>query len=276
MKTFPTRINTLALAAAIAVGLGTGCAGFWAASSPEASTEQAVEKPTPIEDTSASASSEESSGGEGATDEAEAESSEMDTTPTAETTDEASGMDSADSDSEMEVKRMELKAAAPMSATAEFYWDVEQNVAMGNDELKLQLVAADSGAELKACREIKVSAGSQSYMGERVGVEIEERAERLTAYLPKDALDQIANADDVHVFVCEYDFGLQPDQLRMLSDLQSAEADIDTESKPASSETQDPEDPPSSFDENLEASEEDDTPVENDDSGSMGSSDEDY
>lgn len=231
VKTTTLRHLVIALVGSLALGVGTGCTGFWAASAPDSESRQEMEKAEPIEDTTMSEGEEAAERAESDEMESESEATAAEEEVGAETETEPTGTDKP-----RELKKMTLAAAGAESVTAEMYWDVEKNTAMGTKELKLQLVAAGSGAEMKACREVKVSADSKSFMGDRVGIEVEERAERLTAYLPQDALDQIAAANAVRVFVCEYEFGLGPAEQKMLSDLQASEPDIESESEPGSDE----------------------------------------
>lgn len=272
------RRTAIAMVGTVALGVGAGCTSFWAASAPDAPPKQQMEKPTPIED-----DTEMDDARAEASD--ETDSAETDTEPGA-GEGEVGGMGTtgsdtgAETDSEASAEekpkmpmKMTVAAAAPKTATADFYWDVERNTAMGTKELKVQLVAADSGAELKTCREVKVSAGTQSFMGERVGIEVEKRTERLTAYLPQDALDKLAAAEKIDVFVCEYEFGLAPAQTKKFSDMKASEAEIESESKPASDASDD--ETGSSFDDEIkDAAESDD--LETEDSGGVGSPDDDY
>ncbi len=219
VKTDLTRKLAIALVGSMALGVGSGCSSFWAASAPEPAPKQEMEEAEPIEDTEAEDDAEET--GEADSDMAAPESgSKMGSAD--------SGMAGDKAKPEMEVMKMTVSAMSPNTATADMYWDVADNTAMGTTELKLQLVSADSGAELKACREIKVSADSKSFMGERVGVEVEKRAERLTTYLPQDALDQLAAANTVTVFACEYKFLLDRSQQSKLGELRDSSTEADT------------------------------------------------
>ncbi|MGM0554764.1 MAG: hypothetical protein ACQEVA_00110 [Myxococcota bacterium] len=253
MKTQTWKHLAIALVGSVALGAGTGCASFWAASAPERSSNQEMEEATPIEDT-ATEGDEDAETEDTEPDEMESSSGATETGGTAGDSgmdepgamdesgavDESGAMDeSGTSDtgsaSDMTAMKMTVSSMGAESVTADLYWDVADNKALGNKELKLQLVDANSGAELKACREIKVSADQQSFMGERSGIEVEKRAERLTTYLPQDALDKLAAANTVTLFVCEYKFLLGPSQQSKIGDLRKKAAS--QEADPADADT---------------------------------------
>lgn len=273
MNTYLMKCLSIALLGGVGLGVGTGCTSFWAASAPEPESKQQMEAAEPIEDDDEDANEDTNDDDTNAEEPDSASASDgtmgaaTDSSATASgSTNTTGSTGSIGSPEKLTPLKMTVSATNATSTSADMYWDVAENTAMGTSELKLQLVAADSGAELKACREIEVSADSESFMGERVGVEIESRAERLTTYLPQDVLDKLAAANTVTVFVCEHKFLLNPSHQSQLSKLKkSVQSDADS-----SDTTTD-----SSVGGDIDAPSEDDG-MDSEDSDGVGGSDMDY